>query len=63
MFRSQTLIEPRFDPTITLSSLSEKMRLVIDDTFEVWLFSTVSGFSLCRLYTSRLFSSSPTAKL
>lgn len=63
VLRSQTLMEPLFDPTMTLSSLSEKIRLVIEDTLEVWLLRIVRGLSLCKLYTSRLLSSSPTAKL
>lgn len=56
VFRSQTFIEPLFDPTIIWSSACVKVSAVIDETFEVLLLSAVIGFILSILYSNRLFS-------
>jgi hypothetical protein len=44
VLRSHTLIDPRLEPTITFSSLSEKIREVRAETLEVCELRTVRGF-------------------
>lgn len=62
VLRSHTFMDPRFDPTTTWSSDCTKVKAVIEETFDVFEFKTLTGLGVTVLKRSRLLSSSPAAK-